>query len=143
MKKDKFSKEKKIFRSNGGVLKTSKAIELGIHPSKLYEMADKGIIDALSRGLFHLKEMPLSNPDFVIITQKIPKGIICLISALAIHNLTTQIPQEIMIALPQNSWIPQLKHPPIKIFWFDKKNYSSGVEKHQALKSDTGTSIHL
>lgn len=58
-------------------------------------------------------EPPLDNPDLVIAAARIPSGVICLISALAFHELTTQIPHEVHLALPRGAEEPRLDYPPI------------------------------
>ncbi len=121
-----------VFRRHGGILRTGKAIDLGIHPRTLYQMRDSGILDRLSRGVYRLTDLPpLSDPDLVTVATKIPDGVICLISALAYHQLTTQIPAEISIALKANSRTPSLSYPPIKVFWYSKSAYSAGIETHK------------
>ena len=122
---------KKIFRDRGGVLKTKEALSAGMHPSILYEMHRVGIIEKLSRGLYRLADLPpLGNPDFVSVAIKIPQGVITLVSALAFHEITTQIPHEIYIALKRGTEPPRLKYPPIRIFWFTGDAFSKGIEQY-------------
>ncbi len=121
----------KKFLATGGILRTREALKAGIHPRTLYELRDSGQIEQLSRGLFRLAEMPsLSNPDLVAVALKIPKGVLCLISALAWHELTTQIPHEIYIALPRGTEPPRLNYPPIRRYSFSGKAYTEGIETH-------------
>lgn len=133
---EKVSKNREIkaletFRENGGMLRTGQALALGIHPRTLYEMRDKGILDRLDRGLYRLSSMPpLSDPDLVTVAQKIPDGVICLISALNFHDLTTQIPHTVSVAVKRGKEPPRLQHPPTKIFPFSGAAYTEGIEKH-------------
>src|SRR5712692_7167891 len=84
-------KAKTAFRKHGGVLRMTEAVKAGIHRRTLYAMRDAGIIEPLSRGLYRLADAPpLGSPDLVTVAIKIPQGVICLISALAYHELTTQ-----------------------------------------------------
>lgn len=123
---------KSVFRQHGGILRTSKAIDLGIHPRILYRMRDSGILDQLARGVYRLSDLPpLTDPDLVTVATKIPDGVVCLISALAYHELTTQIPAEISIALKANSRVPALSYPPIRTYWYSKSAYAAGVERHK------------
>ena len=127
-----FERAIKVFRRHGGVLRTSEAIRLGIHPRTLYAMRDAGVLDCLSRGLYRIADLPhLSNPDLVAVALKVPKGVICLISALAYHELTTQIPHEVYLALPRGAEPPRLDHPPIRIFWFTGKAFAEGIDTHK------------
>lgn len=128
---DKFNEAQAIFISHGGIISTGEALSSGIHPRTLYAMRDNGQIVRLDRGLYRLSDLPtLSNPDLVSVALKIPNGIICLISALSFHELTTQIPHEIYVAIRRNSEAPRLSYPPIRIFWLTGKSYTEGVEKH-------------
>jgi len=132
MNKDRYKKARDQFIAHGGIMSTGEAISSGIHPRILYEMRDKGKIERLERGLYRLAELPaLSNPDLVPVALKIPKGVICLISALAFHKLTTQLPHEVFVALPINTEPPRFSHPPIRIFWFTGKAYSEGIEENK------------
>lgn len=127
-----FEKERKLFRQRGGVLRASGAFRAGIHPRTLYEMRDRGIVERLGRGLYRLADLPpLSNPDLVTVAAKVPNGVICLISALAYHEITTQIPHEVYVALPRGAEPPRLQHPPIHVFWFTGKAFTEGVENHK------------
>ena len=130
-----------LFRQHGGTLRTSEALRLGIHPRTLYAMRDSGLLDQLSRGLFRLAELPpLSNPDLTIVALKVPQAVICLVSALAFHELTTQIPHAVDIALPSGAERPRLDYPPLRIFWFSGPAWSEGVETHMI--DDTSVRIY-
>lgn len=120
-----------LFRQHKGVLRTSQALRLGIHPRTLYAMRDSGLLKRLSRGLYRLAELsPFSNPDLTIVALKIPEGVICLISALAFHELTTEIPRSVDVAVQKGSQRPRLEHPPLRVFWFSGLAWSGGVETH-------------
>jgi predicted transcriptional regulator of viral defense system len=116
------------FREHGGVLRTMEAIELGVHPRTLYAMRDAGVLEQLGRGLYRLAELPpLGNPDLVTVGLRVPGGVICLLSALAIHELTTEIPHEVYVALERGATPPRLDHPPIRVFWFTGKAFTEGI----------------
>lgn len=118
-----------IFRKHHGILRTAEAIKLGIHPAYLYKLRDEGILEALGRGVFRLVSMPdFSKPDLVLVSKRIPQGVICLISALSYYELTTQIPHFVYVALPRSSRLPQSSYPPLRCFWYSKAAYEAGVE---------------
>jgi predicted transcriptional regulator of viral defense system len=124
-----FEREKRAFSRSGGLLRTGAALRAGIHPRTLYDMREQGIVEQLSRGLYRLAGLPaLSNPDLVTVALKVPIGVICLISALAYHEITTQTPHEVHVALPRGAEPPRLKHPPLRVFWFTGHSYTEGVE---------------
>ena len=120
-----------LFREQGGTLRTREAIALGIHPRTLYAMRDAGILEQLSRGLFRLADLPpLGHPDLVPVALRVPDGVLCLLSALSLHGLTTQIPHEVYLALPRGADRPRLDHPPLRVFWFTGRAFSEGIEVH-------------
>ena len=80
----------------------SEAIRQGISKRTLYAMRDSGALEQLSRGLYRLASLPgLEAPDLVTAASRVPNGVICLISALAFHDLTTQVPHAVDIAVPK------------------------------------------
>lgn len=116
------------FRDHRGILRTREALDLGIHPRTLYALHDAGLLERLARGLYRLTELPpLTEPDLVTVAKKIPDGVICLISALAFHDLTTQIPRAVDVAVEQESQRPRLKYPPVWIFWFSGAAWREGI----------------
>ena len=127
-----FDRAVAVFRKHGGILRTSQVLQAGVHPSTLYAMRDDGTLEAVSRGVYRLADSePLGNPDLVTVATRVQCGVICLISALAFHELTTQIPHEIHVALKRGAEIPRLDYPPIKLYWISNKAYSAGVETQE------------
>ena len=129
------------FRQHENILRTSQAIQLGIAPRTLYAMHESGLLVKVTRGVYRLAEAePLSNADLLQVALRISKGVICLISALSYHNLTTQIPHQVYVALPLDAEKPRLNYPPVRLFWLSKPVYSAGVEEH--LMDGTTVSIY-
>ena len=121
-----------IFKRHGGILRTAQAIRAGIHPATLYAMRDSGELEVLSRGLYRLAGgAMLANPDLVTVASRVPSGVICLISALAFHELTTQIPHEVHLALQAGAEEPRLDYPPIKTYRFGGEAFTEGMEVHE------------
>ena len=132
MQNSRFERAVTIFKKHGGILRTAQALRAGIHPSTLYTMRDVGTLEVVSRGVFRLSgSEQIGNPDLVTVATRVPKGVICLISALAYHELTTHIPHEIHLALQRGAEPPRLKYPPIKIYWFKGPAFTEGVETHR------------
>jgi predicted transcriptional regulator of viral defense system len=129
---DPYKRAVAIFRQQGGLLRTMSAIRLGISPRVLYGMRDEGIVEPLERGLHRLASLPpLGNPDLITVAVKAPGAVLCLVSALAFHEMTTQIPHEVYVALPRGAESPRIQYPPLRIFWFKGEAYSEGIEIHQ------------
>ncbi len=118
-----------LFRQHGGIMRMAAALQAGITRRTLYTLRDRGDIEVLARGLYRLAEAaPLANPDLVTVATKIPHGVLCLISALAYHELTTQIPHEIWLAVPRNSEPPRLGFPPLRVMRMSGAAFSEGIE---------------
>ena len=127
-----FDRAAAIFKKHGGILRTTQALRAGIHPGTLYVMRDSGALEVVSRGVYRLADSsPLGNPDLVTVATRVPGGVICLISALAFHELTTQIPHEVHVALTRGAEEPRLDHPPIKTYRFTGEAFTEGVETHE------------
>ena len=121
----------KKIRKFGGAFRTGAALRQGIHPRTLYAMRDSGILEQLSRGSYRLAgQGPLSNPDLVTVASRVPQGVLCLISALSFHNLTTQIPHHVSIALGRSMRNPTIGFPPLKVYRYNEHCYQSGIEEH-------------
>jgi len=132
MEKGTISRAIQIFRQHDSIMHTRQAIDAGISPRTLYEMRDRGLLTMLDRGLFRLADAPpLEQPDLVTVALGVPKGVVCLISALAFHNLTSQIPHQVYVALPVSAEKPRFSYPPIRLFWLSGEVYSSGIEIHE------------
>ena len=123
------AKAKALFRKHGGMMRMANAIQVGIHRTTLYAMRDAGLVEQLSRGLYRLTDAPpLAHPDLVTVARRVPRGVVCLISALALHDLTTQIPHEVWLAVPRDSEPPCVDYPPIRVFRYANQAFAAGVE---------------
>lgn len=121
------------FRRRGGVLRTREAIAAGIHPRTLYDLRDAGVIEAISRGVHRLAEAEWSaDPDLLAVAARVPRAVICLASALVLHELTTQIPRAVEIALPPGGSGPRFSSPPIRVHRFSDASMTEGVESRIA-----------
>ncbi|MFQ5352331.1 MAG: type IV toxin-antitoxin system AbiEi family antitoxin domain-containing protein [Candidatus Binatia bacterium] len=118
-----------IFRDNGGILRMSEAIQAGISRRTLYAMRDEGGLEQLSRGVYRLASLPgLAVPDLVAVAARVPNGVVCLISALAFHELTTQVPHAVDVAIARGAEKPRIDYPPVNAYWFSGKAFTEGIE---------------
>ena len=121
----------RIFKERHGTLRTLEALRAGIHPRTLYALRDRGDIEQIARGLFRLAELPPpGEPDLLTVAKKVPQAVFCLLTALAFHRLTTQVPHAVEVALPRTARVPRLDHPPIKVFRFSRESLNAGIETH-------------
>jgi predicted transcriptional regulator of viral defense system len=122
----------KLILDMGGIVRASQAVHAGIHPRILYKLRDSGMLKKISRGVYCLSEQKLmTDPDLSIVAIRFPSAVICLVSALAYHGITTQIPNRVSIALLKGAESPRLDYPPISVYRFSKDSFNSGIEEHK------------
>jgi len=127
-----FAQARRIFKRYGGLLRMSEAISLGIDRNLLYAMKKDGAIERLNRGLYRLTDLPpMDSPDLVAVSRKAPNGVICLISALFFHEITTQVPHEVQLAILRGSEPPRVDYPPTRIFIFSEQAFEAGIDEHR------------
>jgi len=118
--------------SSNVLIRTREAISLGIHPRTLYNLRDSGELEALSRGFYQLKgRKPLEYPDLVTVALRVPNGVLCLLSALSFHEMTTQIPHSVSLALENGAEKPRIVYPPVTVYRFSPSCFKLGIETHQ------------
>ncbi len=126
MVKDNKETIKKIFNNNKGFAKTKDMVSAGIHTRQIKQFRDSGWIIRIRRGLYRLASYQVSNQSFVDAATLIPKGVICLTSALSYYDLTTFIPSVISIAIPRDTRRPSVEYPPIDFYYFSKNQFTLG-----------------
>lgn len=118
-------------RELGGAFRIRQATELGISPHAVYQLRDAGQLDQLSRGVFRLASLPApAHPDLLVMATRLPEAVLCLISALAFHDLTEDVPHAVHIALPRGAEQPRLDHPPLHVVRLRPASFEAGVEVH-------------
>lgn len=121
-----------VFKNRSGMFRTSEALSAGIHPRTLYKLRDEGYITKLDRGLYKMTDdPPLSNPDIAIIAARVPNAKTCLLSALDFHEMITEIPHKVHIAIARTQRDPKIDYPPIEVYRLTGKSFTEGVEKHE------------
>jgi predicted transcriptional regulator of viral defense system len=121
-----------LLRRQGGAIRMSEALRVGLNRRTLYAMRDAGIVEPISRGVYRLAALePIGNPDLVAIATRVPNGVLCLVSALAFHELTTQVPHAIDVALERGARKPRLDYPPTRFYWFSGHAFNDGIESHR------------
>lgn len=122
----------RVFRRHGGSLRTKDALALGIHPATLYSLRDSGQITELARGLYRLADAKeFENPDLAVVAVRAPDAAVCLVSALAFHGITTQIPAVMHLAVPRGNYHRMKLHPlPVQVYRYDANTFNAGLETH-------------
>jgi predicted transcriptional regulator of viral defense system len=120
-----------IIVDHGGTIRTGESLSRGIHPRTLYALRDNGTLEMITRGLYRLAGLPpVGDPDLALVAGRIPQGVVCLISALAIHELTTQIPHQIDLAISRTTRYPVCAGVPLRVYRFAIASYQAGVTEH-------------
>ena len=104
----------------------------GFDKKTLRSLADSGKVKKVNRALYRLSEgADLSHPDFVTVSIKAPRGVVCLISALSFYEATDEIPRRVDVAIPRGTWASRIGYPPVQYYRFTKKAYDAGIEEHK------------
>ncbi len=108
----------------------SEALAQGISRYQFYQLRDEGLIEQVSRGLYRLSDLPpIENPDLVAAVTRFPHAVLCLISALDWHGITTQIPHQVHLAVERDARLPVLDYPPITGYRFSGQAFNKGIEQ--------------
>ena len=128
-------KEKKFIeflKKRGGMVSYKEIIKAGFNKAFLRGNLVSGRIQKIDRALYRLSNsFTLSNLDLAAVSIKVSKGIVCLLSALAFHEATSEIPQYINIAIPRGVHANKINYPPVKFYRFSFKSWEAGIEKHE------------
>src|SRR5438105_8589430 len=103
-----------------------------IPPDYLDRLFRKGLVDRVARGVYAWPEAEVGeHHGLAEAARQVPRGVVCLLSALRFHGLTTQSPHEVWLALPSKAWAPRIKHPKLRLVRFSGRSLSEMVEQHQ------------
>lgn len=128
------SKKKRILKllTARGVLRPRDLDALHVSREYLNKLWAQGVLDRPSRGMYSLPDTaPTENRSIVEACQRVPHGVICLLSALRFHNLTTQSPFEVWMAIGEKARHPKIDLPVLRIVRFSQKTLAYGVQKEQ------------
>ena len=115
-----------------GVLRSHELESHGIPRVYLKRLVDSGQLERIGRGLYALSDADLGEKQSLAqASKRVPHGVICLLSALRFHGLTTQNPFEVWIAIDQKARRPAVSYPPLRIIQMSGKAFRSGVEDHR------------
>jgi predicted transcriptional regulator of viral defense system len=114
-----------------GMLRLSEFIAAGITSSTVSRMEKKGQLRQLGRGLYQLPDALLdAHHSLAEAAKLVPRGVICLESALAFHELTDRIPSRVWVAIGFREWRPRITRPPMEIIQFGPKLLTAGIKQH-------------
>jgi len=114
-----------------GVLRPRDLIPQGIRPATLWELEQRGLVERVGRGVYRAvghETTPLHA--LATVAKQVPGGIVCLLSALAFHHLTTQLPHEVWLAVGPKDRKPRHDWPRLRIVRFSGDAFNAGRELH-------------
>ncbi|GIW43790.1 MAG: transcriptional regulator [Candidatus Binatia bacterium] len=118
--------------SKRGVLTREEVAKAGIHTHTLSRLVRAGALERVGRGRYRRAEAPVTeHHGLVLAATAVPKGVVCLLSALSFHGLGTQIPHEVWIALDRSARRPAIQYPRLRVVRFSGKALHEGVETHR------------
>lgn len=114
-----------------GVIKSSDLRKFDIPRTYLSRLVKSGVLKKASRGIYvHLNGEATENQSTLEACTRVPHGIVCLISALQFHSLTTEIPHQIWLGISPKARLPKVDYPPIRFVRFSGPALTLGVSEH-------------
>jgi predicted transcriptional regulator of viral defense system len=114
-----------------GIARLAEIRRAGITAATVSRLEREGHVTKLGRGLYQLADAaPEGNHTLAEAAKRVPKGVVCLVSALAFHGITDQMPWRVWIAIGPKDWKPQIDYPPLRIVRFAETFLRDGVEMH-------------
>lgn len=114
-----------------GIIRAEDVEAVGISRNYLYRMHKEGLLEKIAVGLYTLPEAPVTeNSSLAEVAKRLPHSVVCLLSALSYHEITTQIPHEIWLTIPRGSWRPNVEYPPLNLTYVSGPAYSFGIQEH-------------
>ena len=105
--------------------------DAGIHRQMLTRLVAEGQLERVARGVYRLAERPITeHHGLAVAAAAVPHGVICLLSALQVHGIGTQLPSEVWMAIDRRAWRPTLAYPPLRIVRFTGPALTEGIGSH-------------
>src|SRR3989338_5805316 len=121
-----------FFQKHGGILRFSAILKAGFHSDSLIALEEEKRVEKIGRGLYRLAgHEPSSHPDFVTACLQAPKGVVCLLSALAFHEATNEIPKAVNLAISRGIHANKIDYPPVRFYRFTPDSWKAGIEEHK------------
>jgi predicted transcriptional regulator of viral defense system len=125
---------------SGRMLRAADVRASGESPQLLIKLHQAGKLRRVARGIYSLPDQPVSaHQTLAEVCERVPKAVICLLSALQFHEIGTQLPHEVWIALPEGTPTPAADYPPLRVARLRGAAYAEGIETVM----DEGTPIRV
>jgi predicted transcriptional regulator of viral defense system len=114
-----------------GMARLGEFMGAGITAATVSRLEREGAVVRLARGLYQLPDASIdAHHTLAEVAKLVPKGVVCLTSALAFHDLTDQLPPKVWIAIGPKDWRPRFRYPAVRFARFPEPQLRSGVEHH-------------
>lgn len=114
-----------------GVLRPRDVAALGLSPTHLQRLYEQGRLQRSGRGIYLPADAePDAHLSLAEVALRVPHGVVCLLSALEFHGLTTQLPRQVWLALPSRAHKPRIDWPPLRVVSMTGAALIEGVEEH-------------
>ncbi len=114
-----------------GLVRMSDLRNAGVGPETVARLVREGVVVRVARGLYHLVDaIPDPRRSLAEASARVPRGVICLISALQFHELTLQMSSTVWVAIDRTGWKPNVEYPPVRYVRFSGHSLSGGVKRH-------------
>lgn len=115
-----------------GIARSRDIERAGVSRTQIRRLVERGVIERVARGLYRDPSAPQSErADLAEAARLVPGGVVCLLSALRFHGLTTQNPFQVWLAIDRKSWRPEVEHPPLRFIYLSGRSLTEGLEVHE------------
>jgi predicted transcriptional regulator of viral defense system len=115
-----------------GIVRAADLEAHGIPRGQIYRLLRKGLVERQARGIYVASKHPITAEHTLTqVAKRVPAGVFCLLTALRFHELTTQAPAEVWIALAEKARKPKLEYPRLRVARFSGPALSEGIETHR------------
>jgi len=114
----------------GAFFRPSQLEALGISYDELRRLVTRGIVERLGRGLYRLADAePSEHYTLAAVCARVPESIVCLLSALSVHEIGTQLPHEVWLAIPHKADPPRVPGIKVRLIRFSGAAWSYGIQR--------------
>lgn len=115
-----------------GVLTANDAVRAGIHSQQITRLVADGVLERIVRGQYRLAERPVTERHALAVAAgAVPRGVVCLLSALDLHGIGTQLPADVWIAIERGARTPSVAGLPLRVVHFGAAAFTHGIETHR------------
>ena len=121
----------KSLLNSRSMMRSHELREAGISPQTIARAVENGEVERISRGVYQKRGAEVEeNQILAEATMRAPKGVVALVSALAFHGLTDQMPRRVWMAIGASDWAPVQSYPPLRMVRFTQTYLRQGIEHH-------------